>query len=74
MNKRPKGWGTQRLFIYTGIDGGGCRDMATIVFHDDVRLYAAHQIDEMLIQERVSFIPYLLSVLVVLGHDPVKET
>lgn len=66
MKKTPDPRPVQRLSVYTGVDGGGCRDVGTLQLDKDVFLYNRRDIEDALINERIQFIPYLLSVLEVL--------
>ncbi len=73
MNKKPKPHPVQRLGVYGGADGGGCFDLAVMQLAPGVGLYHESQLAEMRINERVYFMPYLLSVLAILGTNPPKE-
>lgn len=72
MNKKPRKVGTQQLGFYAGVDGGGYMDIGVLQLSPGVALYHEHSIAEMIIAERVAFVPYMLSVLAVLGHNQEK--
>lgn len=67
---KPKPHPVQTLGVYGAADGGGCFDLATIKLMPGVGLYHESHLTEMVIHERVMFIPYILSVLAVLGTQP----
>ena len=73
MNKQPSKLGTQRLHIYTDVDGGGCIDVGVVQMIPGAALYHQQSIEDMRLAERVGYIPYMLSVLAVLGHQPSGE-
>lgn len=66
MRKVPQPRDNRVLRLYGQAPGGGCQDLAVVQFLPGVGLYYTAEIEEALVNERLQFIPYLLSVLEVL--------
>ena len=67
MNKKPKPLRTQTLDLDAAADGG-MFTAGHVTMNPGFGIYHESQIEMMKVQERVHFIPYLLSVLAALGH------
>jgi len=68
LGKRP-----QFLEIITGADGGGCYSVAKVQCNDDLVLTNQQEIDRMLIDSRLQFIPYMQEVLKAIGTGLPKK-